>query len=360
MTINRKVLLDSLKLAMPGIDVGNAVLQGADAFVFYKGNLFTYNDSIAVLVPIESTGLVSEDVEGAVHAKQFYNVISKFTSDEITFEVTEKGSWALKCGKAKAEINLLDFDYKKRLEGVSPKEDSWTDVPKDFMEALLSCRMTGNKTPLSGMYVKDNIVLSTDGMQINLYNLSSNVPKFWISDASLNELLKLKEPKLMQLDGVWVHFKTVENVILSIKTLNDEKFPYDKIINLMNTAQPKDTDLHATFPKEVFAAVDRASDFSLESSDTQVVRLVLSNEGVEISAERNSGNYHESVVWDKPLNVESDPITIYVSPVMMSAVAVHSLDFYLMKLSGKGGTILPRLMFVTEKSKHLMTTFSKK
>ena len=180
MTINRKVLLDALKLAMPGIDAGNAVLQGADAFVFYKGSLFTYNDSIAVVVPIESTGLVSDDVEGAVHAKQFYNVINKFTSDEISFEVTEKGSWILRCGKAKAEINLLDFDYRKRLEGVSPRNDAWIDVPEDFLEALLSCRMSGNKTPMSGLYVNGRNVLSTDGMQINMYELSTEVPKFWM------------------------------------------------------------------------------------------------------------------------------------------------------------------------------------
>ncbi len=359
MTINRKVLLDALKLAMPGIDAGNAVLQGADAFVFYKGSLFTYNDSIAVVVPIESTGLVSDDVEGAVHAKQFYNVINKFTSDEISFEVTEKGSWILRCGKAKAEINLLDFDYRKRLEGVSPRNDAWIDVPEDFLEALLSCRMSGNKTPMSGLYVNGRNVLSTDGMQINMYELSAELPKFWISDTSLGELLKLKEFKKMQLDGVWVHFETNLGVVLSIKTLNDEKFPYDKIVKLMDTAKPKDTDLHATFPMGVFAAVDRASDFSLESSDTQVVRLELSTNGIEVSAERNSGNYHETVLWEKPLEGEVEPITIYVSPVMMNAMSLHSLDFYLMKLVGKGGAVLPRLMFVTEKSRHLMTTFSK-
>jgi hypothetical protein len=39
MTISRKVLLDSLKKAMPGIESGNAVLQGADAFVFHGGKM---------------------------------------------------------------------------------------------------------------------------------------------------------------------------------------------------------------------------------------------------------------------------------------------------------------------------------
>ena len=34
MTLERKVLLESLKLAMPGIESGNVVLQGSDSFVF--------------------------------------------------------------------------------------------------------------------------------------------------------------------------------------------------------------------------------------------------------------------------------------------------------------------------------------
>ena len=61
MTISRKVLLESLKKAMPGIENGNQTLQGTDAFIFHDGKIFTYNDSIAVSIPLEIEGLIDEN-----------------------------------------------------------------------------------------------------------------------------------------------------------------------------------------------------------------------------------------------------------------------------------------------------------
>ena len=87
MTVQKKQLVESLKLAMPGIESGNVVLQGSDTFIFHNGKSFTYNDSMAVSIPIEQTGLVEEDIEGAVKADEFFKVVSKLPQDEISFEV---------------------------------------------------------------------------------------------------------------------------------------------------------------------------------------------------------------------------------------------------------------------------------
>ena len=99
-----------LTVAMPGIETGNSTLSGADAFIFHSGRIYSYNDLISVAVPIEQAGLVEESIEGAVHADEFFKVISKFPSDEIEFEVAEK-KWVLKNGKAKAELTLMEFEY---------------------------------------------------------------------------------------------------------------------------------------------------------------------------------------------------------------------------------------------------------
>ena len=97
MVINRKELLENLKMAMPGIETGTAKLQGADTFVFKDGKIFTYNDTISVSVPINQTDLIEENIEGAVSAEEFYNIISKLPVEEIKFAVGENGkSWILK------------------------------------------------------------------------------------------------------------------------------------------------------------------------------------------------------------------------------------------------------------------------
>ena len=170
MTIQKKQLLDALKLAMPGIETGTATLQGSDAFVFHNGNIFSYNDSISVSVPLSQAGLVEENLEGAVKAEEFFKVIGKFPGDEISF-VANEGSWILKSGKAKAEMTLMDFDFETRLKGIEPSED-WVTITEDFITGLAICKMTNNKSPLSGIYINGKEIFSTDGWQINRYTMN--------------------------------------------------------------------------------------------------------------------------------------------------------------------------------------------
>lgn len=359
MNISRKVLLDSLKKAMPGIESGNAVLQGADSFIFHEGKIFTYNDSIAVSIPLEIDGLVDEGVEGAVHADEFFKILSKFSADEINFAVTDNKSWVLKCGKAKVEMTLMDFDFTKRLEGVTPGDD-WLVLPSDFIEGIGTCKMLSNKTPMSGIFFEGKNVISTDGFQINVCEIQEKLPKFWISDNSANELLKFTNLKEIQQQGNWVHFKAEDGSILSVKTLDSEKFPTEKLMKLMDTSKPKDDDLKATFPEDLFAAIDRADAFAMDISDHSAIRLVLSKDKIEVSAERNSGKYAEKVAWGESIENDFEPIEMYVDPTMMSFVSKRSLKFYLSKVTSKSGKIIPRLMFVSERSRHLMTTFTAK
>lgn len=355
MTIQKSKLLESLKLAMPGIETGSAVLQGADSFVFHNGKIFSYNDSISVSVPLEQAGMIEEEVEGVVRAEEFFKIISKLPSDEISFVMSD-GSWILKCGKAKATLTLQNFDYENRLSGIEPKDD-WIDITDEFISGLGVCRMSNNKTPLSGIYISGNTVISTDGMQINKYEFKNcDIPTIWISDNCVNELIKLRNLIKMQVNGSWVHFQSEDGTIFSIKTLSTDKFPIEKIIPIIDTANPKKDDLHATFPKELFNAIDRAVSFSIDISERTAVRLIISKEKIEVSSERSAGKYNEKVSWDCEINGDFEPITVYVDTVMMEFAGQRSLEFYLMKGPLKNGKVIPRLLFVTENSLHLMST----
>lgn len=357
MKIQKKELVESLKACMPGIETGNAVLQGADSFVFHNGKIFTYNDIISVTVPINQEGLLEEEIEGAVKAEEFFKIISKFPADEIKFTITEEGTWLLKCGKAKAEMALLNFDFETRLKNIAPDENSWQELNDDFVAALGICKMSANKTQLSGIYIEGKDVVSTDGNQMNCYEMKKlNLPKFWISDNSANELLKLDKLVAMQLQGTWAHFKSENGTIFSIKTLQADTFPYSKIKNIIDTSDPKKAELHAKFPKDLFAAIDRAVSFSIDISEHSAVRLVISKEKIEVSAERSSGKYNEKVAWEEEIKNEFEPFTVYVDANMMAFVAQRTVEFYLLKGPVRNGKSLPRLLFVTDASKHLIAT----
>lgn len=357
MTVQKKQLVESLKLAMPGIENGNVVLQGSDTFIFHNGKIFTYNDSMAVAIPIEQSGLVDEEIEGSVKADEFFKVVSKLPQEEINFEVTENNSWLLKSGKAKVEMTLIDFDFQTRLKGVEPTED-WVELNDDFISGLSTCKMATNKTSLSGIYVGENSMISTDGFQMNEYKMKDlKLEPFWITDNSVNELLKLKGLKEIQVQETWVHFKLENGTIFSIKTLNKDKFPFAKIKSVLDNSQPKEDSLHAKFPKELFSSIDRALSFSMDVSEHSVVRLILTKDGIDVSSERLSGKYAEKINWDEEIKNDFNPITVYVDAMMMNFVSTRSLEFYLLKGAERNGKCIPRLLFVTDQSTHLMTTF---
>lgn len=356
MIIQKKQLLESLKMCMPGIETGSNTIQGADSFIFHDGKIFTYNDNISVTVPVLQEGLLEEGLEGCVKAEEFFKIISKFPSDEIKFSVKEDGSWLLKCGKAKAEMTLLDFDFESRINTITPDGENWINLDEEFILGIGSCKMSVNKTQISGIYFSDNDVISTDGNQMNCYVMSkTKLPGFWISDNSANELLKLKKLTAMQIQGPWVHFKSEDGTIFSIKTLQGQ-YPYKTIKNVIDTSDPEKAILHAKFPKELFNAIDRAVSFSIDISEHSAVRLTISKEKIEVSSERSSGKYNEKVSWDEEIDSDFEPFTVYVDAQMMEFVAQRTVEFYLLKGPVRNGKSLPRLLFVTESSKHLLST----
>jgi len=359
MIVKRKELIENLKKAMPGIESGSATLQGADSFVFHNGKIYTYNDLISVVVPIESDELLSEGLEGSVKADEFFKIINKFSSDEMKLSVTEKGTWLIKCGKAKVEMSLMDFDFESRFENLSPDEDSWVDLNDEFISGIQVCKMNLNKTDFSGIYFEGKDIVSTDGNQLNFYTMKkTELPKFWLSDNSVGELLKLNKLVAIQLSGTWVHFKTEDGTIFSVKTLEFAGYPYDKLKNIINSSSSKKAKIHAKFPESLFTAIDRASSFSIDVLDYSAVRLSISKDKIEVSSERSSGKYTEKVAWDEVIENDFDSFNFYVDSAMMQYISKRTVEFYLFEGPIRDGRQLPRLLFVTENSKHLICTLS--
>ncbi len=353
MILSKKDLLEKLKKAMPGIEAGNVVLQGADSFIFDNGYIYSYNDSIAVVIPFKG----SEEMKGAVKAKELYQTISKMPQDEITLAVNEK-SWMIKCGKAKAEFTLQSFDYKSRLDGIAP-DGEWIDLDDSFITALGVCKMAVNKTSLAGIYFNNDVVLSTDGFQINQFRFDKlKFPKFWISDNSATELLKFSTFKKIQVNGNWVHFGFEDGTIFSVKTLMVDKFPETKILTVMGANKENENTFHATFPKALFPAIDRAVEFGIEIEGHNSVRLIIDPKYIEVSAERSSGKYNEKVQWENTMP-EFEPLTVYVDSQMMQFMAKRTLDFYILYRKTKKGVDEPTLLFVSNNSRHLVTTLTK-
>jgi hypothetical protein len=353
MNVKRSELLKALKQCLPGIENGNSVLEGADLFVFSKGFVYSYNDAISVSVPVKSEGLLEEEIEGAVRAEEFYGIVNKFTGDLIEF-VVANDKWILRSGKAKAELTLMNGDFSERLETIAPDKKKWIEISPEFTQGLGICRMSNNKNTISGLYITPKDIVSSDGFQINYFKYNgADFDNFWISDDSANELLKVGVLTHIQLKGTWAHFRTKDNSTFSVKTLQAEKWPYEKILSVLDTHKKTKESVSATFPKELFDAIDRASSFYLSISDSKAVRLSISPKRILVSAERVAGKYEEKVLWNGE-SPQFTPFELYVDTGMILFVARRSMSFYIHEIENSA----PRMIFTTENSIHLMATLS--
>lgn len=351
MIVNRLEFLDKLKKTMAGVENGVVSMTGADTFIFHNGKIYTYNDVISVMIPFEEI----KGVEGAIKAKELYKTISKFKCDEIEIESDDK-TINIKGGKSKVEMVFQNFDFDSRLKGVEPKGE-WLEIDTSkFNEALTLCKMNKNSTPFAGVLFFDDKCLSTDGKEVNFYDFKSdiNFTKFWISDDSVSELIKINNIKAYVVEDYWVHFKNEDGVVFSTKTLLAENYPKDRVLALVDNLEENTLVCDGDFPSELFSAIDRAVEFGYEEEGRNLVKLTFNDGSVGVFSETVSGKFEEVV--DCEYNNLKD-IVLYVDSDMMKTVSKKSLK---LKVFNRvlGDKTMNIIVFYSDSSKHILTTFT--
>lgn len=356
MTIERNDFLKALKRVMPGVETGNVILEGADTFIFDNGYIHSYNDNISVSVPFPITNKAGETVSGALKAKDFYDLINRFSGE--SFKLIPKSSeWVIKSGNANAELTLLESSIIDHVKNLLPTKIKWLTLPERFIEGISICRFSSNKSVLAGIFVEGNNIISTDEIRINSYQMDGEIAEsFWISDSASAELAKLNNPKKYFISKSWVHFLTEDKDIFSCKRLAQDKYPVAKIQKLAESHAKEKGDISNTLPSGLIDAVNRAAALSqnIESFDT--IKLTFSQEGIEVFSQRPSGKYTENVEWEKPFKKSFDPISIFADYAMIENGIKYSKSFYLKETTQKEKKVT-RIIFVHENGIQLINTF---
>lgn len=347
MILNRSKLLEALKRCLPGIDQVALLLEGADTFVFHDGKIFSYNDNISVVSPFETP----EPLEGAVKAKEFYELISRFTGEEITLTPSEN-SWVLQSGRAKASLALLEAKTIARINGILIK-DTFLPLPGQFQEAIKVCQFSGNKSSLSGIFVVDSFMFATDEHRINLFEFSDEFQTFWISEPAAKELANLPGLKEYAVMPSWIQFRSENGTVFACKRLMDAKFPYDKLKTIVKENDFADGDFTAVLPKMLQESMGRATALAMDMEKLKAVQLSFSTEGIRVFSERATGVFQEQVPWETVPEGEIKPVTIFVDQSMVDYGLKRSRKFYI-----KEDATSKRIVFRTDTSIHIIGTIS--
>lgn len=324
MKINRIELLQALDAVQPGLATKELIEQ-SQSFVFSNGSVITYNDEISVSHPI------AIDIEGAVKAKELYDLLMRIKQDEIEIEM-KKNELRIKSKRTKAGITL-EAEINMPLDKMDPV-GKWRKLPKNFCEALRFCAFTAsqesNKPALTCLLVDGRYVLSCDGFRFTRYDMGEDVDvkHQLMIPAKASASLVNYEPIKYNASGAWIHFKTKQGSIFSCKTF-EEKYP-----NIDHLLKIKGTKIK--MPKNLIDILARAEVFSKSENITDAsVDITVTKNLLMVSTRNESGWLKESA----KIKYDGDEVTFSINPDFFK-VSIKLLNDIVvgdntMKLKGK-------------------------
>lgn len=353
--IKQSDLLTVLTKALPGIEKGNSLIEGADTFVFNgeTGSVRTFNDNISVCVT--STALMG--LSGALKATDFWRAVKKFTASEIEIETSED-AWKLKCGRAKSTLTRFQDSISEFLKDIDSDVSEWAPLPADFLDALRLCFIAGNKVAKRGLYLEDGVLFSTDGKILNRYVFDRledgpSIGDLYLDDPAIKELLKLGNLNEINIGTGWVHFRSESDIVFSAKLKDRTDYPLGGISQYFALADDEIPTLKAVLSSGLAKAADRVGVFETEREGVSAIEFTLSSEAILLSSKRVSGGTEEDVPWDTPVKLDT-PISALVDPFFLIEASAKAPNISVVSVGES-----PILIFSSDKFTQIGSTRSR-
>jgi hypothetical protein len=280
-------------------------------------------------------------------ARQFLKVLEKTKNDEI--EIIDKTDyWQIKAGKMTAKINMqTKIDYwVDEIKQIQFQNQEVHPLPNNFYDGLHLCKLRSASSK-RGVYVNGNMMISTDEIRLNFYELERSMNcSFWVDDLAIIELLKIKEKMVeCSVSDAWVHFKNEEGTLFSCKRNDDSKYPYEKMIEYKNSLKIKSEDFEGFFPDDFKNVIDKIGIMAEQVNGYNAIHLYFSRTGVTIKSSCIIGSIEESLNW---VNVYKDDINInlIVDFNFLMDVINKCKHFYVKKLNGMNVLVFTNENFV--------------
>jgi DNA polymerase III sliding clamp (beta) subunit (PCNA family) len=310
MIIKRQELLKALEIVKPGLSNKETIPQ-ATFFAFKDGKVITYNDEISISHPIECI-----DLEGAVKASEFYNLLSKIKKDEIEIVIKEN-ELRIVSKKTKAGLTLQSEIKLPLVDKIS----RWNKLPTTFLKylafAIPTCASDMSRPILTCIHVaKEGYIEASDSFRLIKCELGEeiSVADFLLPATSAIEVKRLDPVCIAESKG-WIHFLTINETVISCRTFEDN-YPDASRVLEGNGKQ-------ITFPKTILDIVERASIFSKREHvlDERVEIEILKNK-IVVKSKADCGWFEEeaNIVYD------NKPIFFCITPYLLKDILSETLE----------------------------------
>jgi hypothetical protein len=277
--VSKEIALQALEAAEAGTATREIVQQSA-CYVFGGGQVRSYNDETAVVLPSPLNG-----VEGAVHAKPLLELLRKLPDEMLEFEVkdgelrvsgvkkdgsTVKG-WRRAGVRMEAEVTLPEI----RPEDQPVK---WKKLPEGFCEAVglvQTCVSTDQSNfARTCVHLTPEWIEACSEFQVCRYRveLPIKTPAL-VRQASIRHVATSEATHVCETSS-WLHFKNeVKKLVLSCRRYVDSVDGPDGFPDIGPILKTKGT-TEMTLPKNLDGAIDIAQDCAKDGDGATVLIMV--------------------------------------------------------------------------------------
>jgi hypothetical protein len=343
--MKKETLLQALKIVLPGVDRKDALLEGADTFVFDSEWVKTFNDHISVSYPLKF------DLTCAVRAEEFFAVINKMNGPEIQFSLEEEKLFA-EDEVTTLKMSVLKEQIGRYIDNLSLADLEWKKLPSDFIDGVRQCMFSAAQDAMYGslnsIYVGGADIVTSDNFRVSWFKMSTEMDDTLLLPlGAARELLKIGTLTEYSLGEAWVHFRNEAGVLFSSRIILGD-FPAERIKGLFSGLEGEKK---FSFPEKMLESLDRASILAYqddgEEKDKVEYVTIFENKGYLICrGERSLGTLEDKIKI--PKGTFPEKVKIMVPPRFLKAILPKIREFIF-----KDDRLI---IFNSEKYHHLVST----
>lgn len=289
------------------------ILECIKIEAFSDGLVVVTGNNLDICIEYKSECIVNEPGEIAISSKMFGEIIRRFPDSDVLINVDETNNvMLLKCGSSEFKIQGLNAKEYPSIPEVS--ENYRFTISEEQLKRMIRktifaiSQNEGRKPILTGSLFEINTgvltVVSTDGFRIAkveaIVDATLENTKFVIPGLTLRELLKVLDDGEGNVDIVisqrYVKF-CFENYTVVSRLLEGEYVNYKPIFNTPNNIVVN------VNTKDFCESIERAAliinDDSIQKSDKAPVRLIISDNLIDLTCSTGKGKINDTVEVEK-------------------------------------------------------------
>jgi hypothetical protein len=297
--INRESLLAQLQSVEAGLSP-REIIEQSSCFVFQKQRLFTYNDEVACRRDCDL------HIEGAVPALPLVAILGKLVEETLEYEIEGKELVLIgkhrKCGiRLEAEVTL-PFN---KVE----KPGDWRPLSEEFVEAvgLVQHHASQDESQfnMTCIHLHPDHIESCNDLQAIRVRIKTGLKKATlVRRDALRNIVALGMSEFSESEA-WLHFRNADGLVLSMRRYMLEYQDLSKVLAVKGSP--------ITLPKGLGEVVEKASIFSAENSEDNLIKVELRSGRMRVKGTGVSGWYQEvkKLVYDGP------EMSFYIAPGLL-------------------------------------------